>query len=452
MKPKTTYTGPVLDILGVGFGPSNLALAVAVDEYNEAAPATPLRAGFVERKQTFGWHRGMLLDQATMQVSFLKDLVTMRNPRSRFTFLTYLHERDRLVQFINHKTLFPLRIEFHDYLEWVAAQFAETVHYGTEVVEVRPVEEGGKVVYLDVISREVEHPDRVVVRRTRNLVIASGIVPALPAGLESTDRLWHSSEFLDRLAEFPGDPSVCTVVGAGQSAAEIAGHLHEIFPCADVHAVFSRYGYSPADDSPFANRVFDPAAVDEFFSAPPHVQQKFFEYHANTNYSVVDIEVIEDLNGRIYRESVRGVPRLHIRHMTAVKQVTPEPDRVRLRLEQLSTGEHVDLDTDLVVFATGYRPMDPLAVLGGTADLCKHDSSGLLRVQRDHQVVTENSVGCGIYLQGGTEHTHGLSSSLLSTTAVRAGEIVESVAGRSRGADSGRTERAMAKGLSNVRS
>ncbi|MEU4120383.1 SidA/IucD/PvdA family monooxygenase [Kitasatospora sp. NPDC028055] len=438
--------------MGVGFGPSNLALAVAVEEYNEATSGAPLRAGFIERKQRFEWHKGMLLDQATMQVSFLKDLATMRNPGSRFTFLTYLHERDRLVRFINHKTLFPLRIEFHDYLEWVAAQFTELVRYGTEVVEVRPVEEDGRVVHLDVVSREIGNPDVVVVHRTRNLVIASGIVPTLPLGLEATDRLWHSSDFLNRLAEFPGDPSVCTVVGAGQSAAEIAGHLHDTFPNADVHAVFSRYGYSPADDSPFANRVFDPAAVDEFFSAPPHVQQKFFQYHANTNYSVVDIEVIEDLYNRIYRESVRGVPRLHVRHMTAVRQVTSEPDRVRLRLEHLPSGELVDLDTDLVVFATGYRPMDPLAVLGGTADFCKRDSSGLLRVQRDHKVVTESSVECGIYLQGGTEHTHGLSSSLLSTTAVRAGEIVESVAGRDRGAAPGQLGRARSKGLSDVRS
>ena len=33
----------------------------------------------------------------------------------------------------------------------------------------------------------------------------------------------------------------------------------------------------------------------------------------------------------------------------------------------------------------------------------------------------------GLYLQGGTEHTHGLASTLLSTTAVRAGEIRDSL-------------------------
>lgn len=36
-------------------------------------------------------------------------------------------------------------------------------------------------------------------------------------------------------------------------------------------------------------------------------------------------------------------------------------------------------------------------------------------------------VSAGIYLQGGTEHTHGLTSTLLSTTAIRAGEIRDSL-------------------------
>jgi L-ornithine N5-oxygenase len=38
-------------------------------------------------------------------------------------------------------------------------------------------------------------------------------------------------------------------------------------------------------------------------------------------------------------------------------------------------------------------------------------------------------VKAAVYLQGGTEHTHGISSSLLSNTAVRAGEILASIAG-----------------------
>jgi L-ornithine N5-oxygenase len=33
-------------------------------------------------------------------------------------------------------------------------------------------------------------------------------------------------------------------------------------------------------------------------------------------------------------------------------------------------------------------------------------------------------------LQGGTEHTHGITSALLSNTAIRVGEILESVVAR----------------------
>jgi L-ornithine N5-oxygenase len=42
--------------------------------------------------------------------------------------------------------------------------------------------------------------------------------------------------------------------------------------------------------------------------------------------------------------------------------------------------------------------------------------------------VTSCDVEAGIFLQGATEHVHGISSGLLSNTAIRAGEIVASVA------------------------
>src|SRR5689334_24998717 len=129
---------PELDVVGIGFGPSNLAMAIAVAEHNDAlGPDSRVRARFLERQAAFGWHRGMLIDDATMQVSFLKDLVTLRNPTSEFSFLAYLHSQGRLIDFINHKSLFPLRVEFHDYLEWAAARFSELVRYGHEVAEIR---------------------------------------------------------------------------------------------------------------------------------------------------------------------------------------------------------------------------------------------------------------------------------------------------------------------------
>ncbi|AHH98841.1 L-ornithine N5-oxygenase [Kutzneria viridogrisea] len=48
-------------------------------------------------------------------------------------------------------------------------------------------------------------------------------------------------------------------------------------------------------------------------------------------------------------------------------------------------------------------------------------------MQRDYRVVTVPEMRCGIYLQGGTEHTHGLTSSLLSNIVIRTGEITDSI-------------------------
>jgi L-ornithine N5-oxygenase len=198
----TLQSGPdsVYDVLGIGFGPANLALAIALHERG-AAPdrGAALRAGFLERQPRFGWHRGMLIDDATMQVSFLKDLVTMRDPTSDFSFLCYLRERGRLVDFLNQKTLFPLRVEFHDYLEWAAARVGHLVEYAAEAVSVRPVTEDGEVRYFDVVSRDPAAPGRPTVRRARALCLATGLEPRLPPGAVLSDLVWHSSELLPKV-------------------------------------------------------------------------------------------------------------------------------------------------------------------------------------------------------------------------------------------------------------
>jgi L-ornithine N5-oxygenase len=420
----------VHDVLGVGFGPSNLALAIAIDEHNilsRRTAADQIDALFVEQQDRFGWHRGMLIDDATMQVSFLKDLVTMRNPTSAHSFVAYLHDCGRLVDFMNHKTLYPLRIEFHDYLEWAARRMAHLAQYSREVVGVEPVWEDGVVTSFDVAIRE--HRRDEVVRRARNVVIAAGLELRMPQGIERSERVWHNRDFMrhvDALADSPA-PRRFVVIGAGQSAAEVTGYLHRAFPTAEVYAVFSRYGYSPADDSPFANRIFDPDAVDLYYSAPPPVKRMLLEYHRNTNYSVVDPELIEDLYRRSYQEKVTGRARLRIHHACKVLEVRDGESTVCTTIECMATGERTDIASDTVIFATGYRPVCPLGLLGAAGSLCATGEAGMVRVQRDYRVATTCEALAGIYIQGATEHTHGIGSTLLSNTAVRAGEILASI-------------------------
>ncbi|MEU2250467.1 lysine N(6)-hydroxylase/L-ornithine N(5)-oxygenase family protein [Streptomyces sp. NPDC019224] len=422
---------PIHDLIGIGFGPSNVALAIAISEHNaRSGTREAVSAQFFEQQPAFGWHRGMLIDDATMQVSFLKDLVTLRNPASEFSFLCYLKSKGRLIDFINHKNLFPLRVEFHEYFEWAAAQVDDLVSYDHEVVGVTPVLRDGVVDHLDVTVRSGEG---LTVHRARNLVIGTGLRPRLPEGVERGDKVWHTSELLTRVGELDGtSPARFVVVGAGQSAAENVAYLHRRFPEAEVCAVFSRYGYSPADDSGFANKIFDPDAVDEYFAAPGNVKRRLMDYHGNTNYSVVDIDLIDDLYREMYREKVLGTERLRFLNVSRLAEVKETPEKVRATVKSLVTGEETLLDADVVVFATGYHPVDPLGLLGGVADLCLRDDEGRVRVERDYRVTTDAALRSGIYLQGGTEHTHGITSSLLSNTAIRVGEILASVLDRGR--------------------
>ena len=413
----------VYDVVGIGFGPSGLALGIAIEEHNAAAaPGDRIVAKFLERQPRFGWHRGMLLPGTTMQVSFLKDLATMRNPHSTFSFVSHLHAQGRLVDFINGKSLFPSRIEFHGYLEWVAERLEHLVAYDTEIVDVRPVLDGDTVACFDVVAADGS------VTRTRNIVVATGLTPTLPAGIERSERVWHTSELLPRLATLgAAEPRRFVVVGAGQSAAEATEHLHDRFASAEICSVFSRYGYSPADDSPFANQIFDPAAVDTYYDATADAKRMLVDYHANTNYSVVDLELIQELYRRAYQEKVRGAERLRFVNVSRVTDVHDTGDDVVAVIRSLTDGETSMLRADAIVFATGYEPSDATDLLGDVGGYGLRDTDGRLSLRRDYRVETSPLVAGGIYLQGACQESHGLSSSLLSNTAVRAGEILDSL-------------------------
>jgi len=61
------------DLAGVGVGPFNLSIAALAD-------GQPIDARFLEAEDVFRWHPGMMLPDARLQMSPLKDLVTPVEP------------------------------------------------------------------------------------------------------------------------------------------------------------------------------------------------------------------------------------------------------------------------------------------------------------------------------------------------------------------------------------
>src|SRR6185295_9688693 len=118
-----------------------------------------LRRLFLESKPKAVWHPGMLIEDSLIQISVLKDLATIRNPQSRFTFLSYLKVKGRLFEFLNLRDLFPTRIEFNDYLTWVAGELSQRVRWGKEVLSVLPVQQEGEVRLLKILARDIATGD-----------------------------------------------------------------------------------------------------------------------------------------------------------------------------------------------------------------------------------------------------------------------------------------------------
>lgn len=412
------------DIIGVGFGPSNLSLAIALDECARRSrlKCAPL---FVEKQPHFTWHGGMLLPGSDMQMSFLKDLVSLRDPTSPFTFVNYLHKRGRLLDFINCRTFYPSRLEFNDYLRWVAAQFKSQAAYGETIVAVEPVAAGQTVTSLRVHSRTLAGGETV--RLARNLVVAVGGQPYVPqsfANIADDSRLFHSSRYLDTVerAGFDGRAARMAVIGGGQSATEVTVDLHSRFPDARIDLIFRGHALKPSDSSPFVNEIFNPDYTDFIYAQPSERRDAIVRNFRNTNYAVVDSDLLDQLYRLLYQQRVGGETRITLCPRSEITGVDASPEGIGISRVDTFGGESRRSTYDAVVLATGYDREAPHAFL---EPIQRYIRDTVL--DRNYKLVTSPTFRPQIHLQGYSEASHGLSDTLLSVLSARSQEIAESL-------------------------
>lgn len=406
----------VHDLIGIGFGPSNLALAIALAERGQTGSAL-----FLEAKPAFAWHPDMLIDGADMQVSFLKDLVSLRNPQSSFSFLCYLHDKGRLARFINRKTFFPSRHEFNDYLGWAAARLGPVCRYDQKVVGLVPVERDGRVDLVEVVAED--SAGRRTRRWARNIVLAPGGQPHRPAvfaGLEGHAAVSHAASYLaDRDRRLRAEMAVA-VIGAGQSAAEIFADLAQSPARPRVDLILRGYALRPSDDTPFVNEIFDPSEARTFRQSPAKRRAALLADLAATNYAVADADLIDRIYGLFYAQEVAGDTRLGLRRETGLRFARAEAGGVRLGLA--GPGGEASARYDWVVLATGYRRNIGASVMADLAPWIAEMVPGA-----DYRLPTRPGFAPGLFVQGYSEATHGLSDTLLSVLALRAEEIAASL-------------------------
>ncbi len=419
------------DILGLGFGPSNIALAIAAQEL---APALTCR--FLERNPSTRWHPGMLIEGARMQVSFLKDLVSLRNLSSPYTFLRYTEAKGRLERFINLGEVRPTRLEFQDYLQWVAEHFSDQVSHDSTVVRVEPLRAADGTVPAFEVTTRAGQSGHERTYRARNIVHALGGAPRVPDAVRLGGGIVHSQDFLQQFpARFDDSshPYEFGVVGDGQSAAEITAYLLGQYPQARVHLLLPGYSLRATDNNPFLNEQYFESESDNFHRYPALRQGAVARDLRVSNYGVVEAGLLSELYDMTYADEVRGHRRLHTRRGCRVMSAQQDDCGIEVWIEDRWGGPDRTLRVDGLVLATGYqRRLDP-DVYQQVLPLLVTDAGGGLVVTEDSRVQSRPEMAAGLYVQGFAESRFGIGDTLLSLLPFRSRRIVTDI-GRRRAA------------------
>lgn len=411
-------TAPVHDFVAVGLGPYNLGLACLT------APLDDLDGVFLESKEQFDWHPGMLLDFATLQTPFIADLVSLADPTSPFSFLRYLKEKGRLYSFYIRENFYPVRAEYNDYCRWAAARLP-SVRFGHRVERVEFDEAEG--VYVVTSTRR--DTGEQVRHRGRHLVLGTGTPPYLPpACRDLPGDLVHNSRYLDHKSLLQAKESV-TVIGSGQSAAEIYYDL-----LGDIDTFGYRLNwvtrsprFFPLEYTKLTLEMTSPEYVDYFHALPEETRYRLESQQKGLSKGI-DAELIDNIFDLLYQKSVHGpVPtRLFTNTSLAEARYEEAEGRYVLGLHHDEQGRDFTLHTHGLVLATGYSYRPP-AFLEPVRERLLWDGHGRLDVARNYSV---DVTGRGVFLQNGATHAHSVTSPDLGMGPYRNSWIIRELTGR----------------------
>lgn len=438
------YAGGTRDhrVIGVGIGPFNLGLAALLAPVQDIGDAV-----FFDSKARFSWHPGLLLDGTTLQVPFLADLVTMADPTSPYSFLNYLHCRSRLYRFYFYEQFHIPRREYDAYCRWVADQLP-SCRFGWHVLSVKatPDDRWSVKVTAGPSAPAVEH-------RADAVVLGVGSAPRVPdcardqLGHTVGNTAFHSAHYLSHRDRVLAAGDV-TVVGSGQSAAEIVADLLGTLdenPDLRLRWFTSSPGFLPMEYSKLGLEHFTPEYTRHFHGLG---EARRDELRAGQDllYKGISSDTSAAIFDRLYQAGVDGdepdVAYASSCELTALEPITsrpeaprlpditqPDVEEWRLKLHQKDQDVFFEHRSKIVILATGYEPA-PLPLDPATSELVVNDSSGRPVIDLDYRVRLTGQPKSTLFAQNAELHTHGVGAPDLGLGAHRSAVLVNALAGR----------------------
>jgi lysine N6-hydroxylase len=405
-------TGSKCSFAGIGIGPANLSLAAL------AEPVLDLTYKLFDTRLEFAWHPGLNLPEATLQVSFLKDLVTLVDPTSCYSFLSFLAEKKRLYRFLTANFPAVLRAEYDQYLRW-ATTVIPGLHFGHEVTAV------------DFDERNQEFRIETTCGRfaAENLVLGTGLSPMVPEAClpHLGEQVFHASEFAHRDLDLRGQDVV--ILGGGQTGAEVFLNLiRDSARPRRTSWISRRSNFLPLDDSPFTNELFFPNYA-QYFHGETVTRKEQLLSEQKLASDGISASTLDEIYRELYAMEC-------VQNQTDLYELFPENELVglnrkgdKLVLDIRNTGckEIYSIEADTLILATGYdyRPPDFLAPLLPRI----HMPEKRFKIREDYSLDWDGPTNSKIYVQNAGRHEWGVADPNLSLLSWRSATIINSLVG-----------------------
>jgi len=406
----------VYNVIGIGIGPFNLGLAALSN------PISELKTLFLDQRDGFDWHPGLMIDHVTLQTPFLCDCVSMADPTNPLSLLNYLKETGRLYKFFIRESFFIPRKEYNHYCQWVIEQLPQC-RFSTQVVDI--TYEGG-LYHVTTIHTQTKE---TTVFRTERLILGTGTQPHIPSFIPKDDsRVIHTSSYLYRKEELLAQGKKIAIIGSGQSSAEVFYDLLQNRNEGTQLGWYSRPDrFFPMEYSKLTLELTSPDYVEYFYNRSESARKTILSKQ-QAQFKGINYDLINDIYDFIYDLNIDNAdPNLKIIPNSQLNRVdNSNPDFINLEFTQLEQEVPYDQEADYLILGTGYRYHEP-AFLKNIQSRIKRDSSGLFDVNRNYSI---DHNGGEIYVLHAEVHTHSYISTDLGMAAYRNSYIINDILGR----------------------
>ncbi|WP_288445900.1 SidA/IucD/PvdA family monooxygenase [uncultured Chryseobacterium sp.] len=406
----------VYNVIGIGIGPFNLGLAAL------SHPISELKTLFLDQRDGFDWHPGLMIDHVTLQTPFLCDCVSMADPTNPLSLLNYLKETGRLYKFFIREDFFIPRKEYNRYCQWVIEQLPQC-RFSTQVVDIT-YEEG--LYHVTTIQTKTKE---TTVFKTERLILGTGTQPYIPSFIPKDDsRVIHTSSYLYRKDELLSQGKKIAIIGSGQSSAEV---FYDLLQNRNEETHLGWYSrpdrFFPMEYSKLTLELTSPDYVEYFYNRSESARKTILSKQ-QAQFKGINYDLINDIYDFIYDLNIDNAdPNLKIIPNSQLNRVdNSNPDFISLEFTQLEQEVPYDQEADYLILGTGYRYHEPL-FLKNIQDRIKRDSSGLFDVNRNYSI---DHNGGEIYVLHAEVHTHSYISTDLGMAAYRNSYIINDILGR----------------------